>query len=200
MIQFRCGQCGHRIAIHKRQLGSMIVCPDCATATHPIAEQVARSRAIIKSGPTAAPVPNHACANCAHPIGRLQKLHLWENHIVCGECHRKLSAETAPVHAVTVSRVAPRAIASQNEDPVLQSLTKPFRGGLFGALVGLCVAAAALYGAMSLLKDVAGIVTGLAIGGLALLTIYLAVRASIAARRETLDTRSTPLRITQKNK
>lgn len=54
---------------------------------------------------------------------------------------------------------------------------------MFGALIGLCVAGAALYGALNLLKDVAGLVTGLAFGGLALLAIYLILRATVISRK-----------------
>lgn len=143
-------------------------------------------------------------------IGRLQKLHLWDNHVVCHECHRRLSGESAVVATATDARsvsvsVARRPLQTQliedngSGDPVLQTLTRPFRGGLFGALVGLCVAGAALYGATSLLKDVAGIVTGLAIGGLALLLIYIALRTTIIARREPVEIQNSQrLRITQK--
>jgi hypothetical protein len=85
-------------------------------------------------------------------------------------------------------------------DPVVQTLTRPFRGGLFGAMVGLCVAAAALYGAMSLLREVAGIITGLAIGGLALLIIYFGVRSLVLARREEPESRPVRrLQISERN-
>lgn len=192
MIKFRCGQCGNRIAVHKRRMNAVILCPDCASVTHPIAEQVIERRAALALTGLKASATSHACANCTHVIGKLQKLHLWENRVVCGECHRKLSVEntlalavvqTTPV-AVT-RRQGRRLIDESNAsyDPVVQTLTRPFRGGLFGAMVGLCVAAAALYGAMSLLREVAGIVTGLSIGGLALLLIYFGVRSTLLMRR-----------------
>jgi predicted RNA-binding Zn-ribbon protein involved in translation (DUF1610 family) len=204
MIKFRCGQCGNRIAVPKRRLNQVILCPDCSAVTHPIAEQVIERRSALALAAMKAQNAAHTCANCSHPIGKLQKLHLWENKVVCGECHRKLSAEHTPAPATTaLSRASttPVAVARRerrraaieetdaNFDPVVQTLTRPFRGGLFGALVGLCVAAAALYGAMSLLREVAGIVTGLAIGGLALLFIYLAVRSTLAARRQEPESR-----------
>jgi predicted RNA-binding Zn-ribbon protein involved in translation (DUF1610 family) len=205
MIKFRCGQCGNRIAVHKRRLNQVILCPDCSAVTHPIAEQVIERRSALALTALKGQSTAHTCANCSHTIGKLQKLHLWDNKVVCGECHRKLSAENTPAPATTnaivpasatpvaVTRRERRRTAIEEPDasfdPVVQTLTRPFRGGLFGALVGLCVAAAALYGAMSLLREVAGIVTGLAIGGLALLFIYLAVRSTLAARREEPDAR-----------
>lgn len=215
MIKFRCGQCGNRIAVPKRSLNGVIHCPDCSAVTHPIAEQVIQRRAALAITTLKAQAASHTCANCTHPIGQLQKLHLWENRIVCAECHRKLSLEhTPPPSATTTALAAPvtsvavtrrersRAVDGPDAlfDPVSQSLTRPFRGGLFGALVGLCVAAAALYGAMSLLREVAGIVTGLAIGGLALLFIYVAVRSTLAPRREEPDTRPVRrVRATERN-
>lgn len=204
MIKFRCGQCGSRIAVPRRRMNGVIHCPDCSAVTHPIAEQVIERRAALAIATLKAQSTPQMCANCTHAIGKLQKLHLWDNKVVCGECHRKLSAEHAPPPAstttallsapaagttsVAVTRRQRRHAAEEIEiapfDPVAQTLARPFRGGLFGALTGLCVAAAALYGAMSLLREVAGIVVGLAIGGLALLFIYIAVRSALAARRD----------------
>ena len=192
MIKFRCGQCGHRIAIQKRQLGTIIVCPDCGDNTHPVAEQVIKRRAAVAKKTTIEnPVAPHACANCAQPIGRLQKLHLWDNKVICAQCHATLSRENVPeVRPVVATEIVPVTAKRRSNtqsvideaDPVVQHLVRPFRGGLFGALVGLCVAGAALYGTLSLLRDVAGIITGLAIGGLALLLIYVLLRVSMGAR------------------
>lgn len=202
MIKFRCGQCGQRIAVHKRQMNAVVVCPDCQAVTHPMAEQVLERRAALAITALKAGGTSHTCANCTHPIGKLQKLHLWDNKVVCGTCHQKLSAEnTAPALAVPVTpvtvtrrnrqRALDGPVSDPSFDPVVQTLTRPFRGGLFGAMVGLCVAAAALYGAMSLLREVAGVVTGLAIGGLALLVIYMGVRSFLIARREETEIRPT---------
>ena len=198
MIKFHCGQCGHRIAIQKRQLGKRIVCPDCGDDTHPVAEQVIKRRAVAakKARVETAGAPP-ACANCAQVIGRLQKLHLWENKVVCGECHRKLSIEHQPdnrlstqavVTPVAVTRSRPIRRPQDEADPLVQNLIRPFRGGLFGALVGLCVAGAALYGTLSLLRDVAGLITGLAIGGIALLLIYLLLRTMLGVNRAASST------------
>lgn len=209
MIKFRCGQCGNRIAVHKRRMNAVILCPDCAAVTHPIAEQVIERRAALALTGLKAAGTSHACANCAHPIGKLQQLHLWENKIVCGGCHQKLSAENtpallpAPPTPVTVTRRDGRRAINDPDpslDPVIQTLTRPFRGGLFGALVGLCVAGAALYGAMSLLREVAGIITGLAIGGLALLFIYVGVRSLLLTRRDEPQSRpARRLQISERN-
>jgi len=191
MIQFQCGQCGQRIAIHKRNLGTAVVCPDCGGTTNPIAEQIIKRRAAAaRRIVVRAPAPLHVCANCNECIGRLQKLHLWENRNVCAACHRRLSEEQRPassaVSTVAVRRVPRQEAPERTQSPVdhlMPAMIRPFRGGLFGALVGLSVAGAALYGALTLLQSVAGLITGLAIGGLALLMIYLGLRFVIASRR-----------------
>lgn len=193
MIKFYCGECGHRLAVQKRQLKGLIVCPDCGGTTHPLAEQILRRRgaAIGQVRPRLRPM--HICANCGGMIGRLQQLHLWENQVVCDACQRKLSGEAAPElqsqRSATVVRVSRRALpaplgeAEASDSPLVQQLARSFRGGMFGALVGLTVAGAALYGALNLLKDAAGLITGLAFGALALLSIYAALRMTILARK-----------------
>jgi hypothetical protein len=129
-------------------------------------------------------------------------LELWDNKLVCKPCHHKLSDEASligrlPAPAgrtqVAVVRREKQGLldhADATTDPLYHTMTRPFRGGLFGALVGLCVAAAALYGAMSLLRDVAGVVTGLAIGGLALFAIYAALRTALGNRRDPAPART----------
>ena len=191
MIKFQCGHCGHRIAIARRHLGKLVGCPDCGLVTHPLDEHLIKGRA--KS-----PAASHCCANCGQTIDRLQKLHLWENKIVCGACQKKLAAEAAPAPVQVVATVAPRAVARREPASIAQAdadlhmLARPFRGGLFGAMVGLCVAGAAMYGALSLLKEVAGLIMGLAFGGLALVGIYLGVRIALASR--TTEPSARPLR------
>jgi predicted RNA-binding Zn-ribbon protein involved in translation (DUF1610 family) len=181
MIKFQCGHCGHRIAIARRHLGKLVGCPECGQVTHPLDEHLVKGRA-------KPPAASHCCANCGQMIGKLQKLHLWENKIVCGACQKKLTAEAAPAPIPVVATVAPRAVARHqpasiaHADADLNALARPFRGGLFGAMVGLCVAGAAMYGALSLLKEVAGLIMGLAFGGLALVGIYLGVRIALASR------------------
>ena len=32
------------------------------------------------------------CENCSAPIGKLESPQIWNDHIVCTDCHRKLSA------------------------------------------------------------------------------------------------------------
>jgi len=197
MIRFRCGECGHRLAVQRRQLSRLIVCPDCGGTTHPMAEQVLKRRAAATRHLAPRPLPTHVCANCARAIGRLQQLHLWDNHVVCGECQRKLVAESTarsrPLGAITNVTVARRALPAPTGDavlsdsPLIHQLARSFRGGMFGALVGLAVAGAALYGALNLLKDAAGLITGLAFGALALLTIYLVMRATVVRRRHQAD-------------
>lgn len=180
MIKFRCGHCGHRIAIAPRNLGKLVSCPECGGVTHPIERHLGASH--LRSHDA-----SHCCANCGQAIGKLQKLHLWENRIVCGGCQRKLAAEAAPASLPAATKVtAVPAVPVQRAprfEADVQGLARPFRGGLFGAMVGLCVAAAAMYGALSLLKDVAGLIAGIAFGGLALCGIYLGIRLLLSSRR-----------------
>lgn len=149
--------------------------------THPLDEHLPPRKSVGEPGP-------HGCANCGQTIGKLQKLHLWENRIVCGGCHGKLAAESAPAAIPVVAGVVARTpargepVRAAQCDSDLHSLARPFRGGLFGAMVGLCVAGAAMYGALALLKEVAGLITGLAFGGLALVGIYLGVRIALTSR------------------
>lgn len=188
MIKFQCGHCGHRIAIARRHLGKLVGCPECGQVTHPLDEHLVNGRAKSRAA-------SHCCANCGQTIGKLQKLHLWENKIVCGACQKKLAAEVVPAPVQVVATVAPRAVARREltsnlpAETDLHMLARPFRGGLFGAMVGLCVAGAAMYGALSLLKEVAGLIMGLAFGGLALVGIYLGVRIALASRNAELSAR-----------
>ena len=181
MIKFRCGHCGDRIAVAPVHLGKLARCPQCAGMTHPLDEHLTRDRA------GALPAA-HCCGNCGKTIGKLQKLHLWENRIVCGACQKMLAAEAAPAPVPVIATVAARAQARNeatsitHNEPELHAFARPFRGGLFGAMVGLCVAGAAMYGALTLLKEVAGLISGLAFGGLALVGIYLGVRIALTSR------------------
>ena len=33
------------------------------------------------------------CANCGRAIGKLEKSYLFEDHVVCGECHQRLKSQ-----------------------------------------------------------------------------------------------------------
>jgi len=198
MIRFRCQQCGHRIAVPSRHLRRLAVCPDCGATTHPVARQITKP---ATASATAAPQPVTSCANCGKALGKLQQLHLWNNHIVCTPCYRALSSEAATLRApaaattVAVTRRADVPDPPPGLDPAaLHVIARPFRGGLFGALVGLCVTGAAMYGALSMLKDVAGLVTGLAFGALGLIALCLVIRGVLSGR--TLDPVQPPPRRT----
>lgn len=34
-----------------------------------------------------------SCDNCGGPIGKLEKVHVWEDHVVCGGCLRRLKED-----------------------------------------------------------------------------------------------------------
>jgi predicted RNA-binding Zn-ribbon protein involved in translation (DUF1610 family) len=92
MKKFTCGHCGGRIAVNPRHLGTLVVCPECGKPTHPLAGDIL---AASKNGPptralSAAPV-ERLCENCGRTIGRLERLQVWNNHLVCDECHPRLS-------------------------------------------------------------------------------------------------------------
>jgi hypothetical protein len=57
------------------------------------------------------------------------------------------------------------------------------RGRLLGVLVVVCVLAAAVYGAMSLLRDIAGIIASVAFVMLAAVAMWLLLRAGLSAGR-----------------
>ncbi len=46
-----------------------------------------------------ADVRSESCENCGRQIGKLETPMLWQEHVVCGECHRRLSACPAPAAA-----------------------------------------------------------------------------------------------------
>ena len=93
MKKFTCGHCGGRLAVNPRHLERLVHCPECGKPTHPLAGEILSA---AKAGEPAAralsaePV-ERKCENCGRKIGRLEKLQLWENHLVCGDCQAKLA-------------------------------------------------------------------------------------------------------------
>ena len=96
MRKFCCAHCGHRLAVPPRHLDKLVTCPECGQATHPLACEILSatgvavpasaqgSRPPAASGTVAGSVkteaaPAQVCANCAQPIGKLQKLNLWQS-------------------------------------------------------------------------------------------------------------------------
>src|SRR6476646_1240103 len=121
MRKFCCAHCGHRLAVPPRHLDKLVTCPECGKATHPLACEILSATGVptpasaaaqsAKSagapggaaGPASAEAaPAHTCANCAEPIGQLQKLNLWQNRVVCAACYRRLSREEPEAAVATV--------------------------------------------------------------------------------------------------
>ena len=200
MVKFRCQRCGQRIAVPKSHLNRLVTCAECGARTHPLAEQI-----VSASGPnspedssatqTAAPAaPQAACDNCGAAIGRLQSTHAWQGHVVCGACFPRLLGDsgtlpTEPAPPLAASRTItrmPREPASLYDVHDARPL-KPFalelRERVLRGLVVFRVASVALYGALTLLRDVAGLVAVAAVAVLALLAMYALLRGALAARR-----------------
>jgi hypothetical protein len=178
MLKFRCQHCGQRIAVPKRHLGKLVTCAECGQATHPLAEQIVKAKS--NSGPAPAPGPAETvCGNCARPIGRLQASHEWQSQRVCGPCYRVLSSESdRPMRALAtvVARVPPQ------DSPYLPPPHLTLRERLVRAAMVFFVAVVALYGALTLLRDIAGLIAVAAVAVLALLALYALFRARLASR------------------
>ena len=204
MKKFTCGHCGGRLAVNPRHLERLVHCPECGKPTHPLAAEIlsaAKTGEPAERALSADPV-DRKCENCARKIGRLEKLQLWENHLVCGDCHKKLApppparaprkgktpqlpaptkeaeaataagpgagnsapaelmepaapralppvaAKAAPIVPVTVTRVAAATYAAV--PPHIRQRTVVVLGAVL-------IAGLALYGLLSLLRDVMGI-------------------------------------------
>ena len=199
MLKFCCQHCGQRIAVPARHLGKLVTCAECGGQTHPLAIEIARTHAPAAATPNVAPPPPPppaataatSCANCGIPIGRLQAAREWESERVCGACYHVLSAESslrgsraAPVVATRVPGAghrednhfaAPPAGASGLREQVVRGMTV------------FVVGVAALYGALTLLRDMAGLIAGTAVAVITLLAMYGLIRARWSARLKRAD-------------
>lgn len=244
MRKFCCAHCGHRLAVPPRHLDKLVTCPECGRATHPLAVEIlsatgvtAPSAAQAGQSPNASgtaggaakaeEAPAHQCANCAQPIGKLQKLNLWQNSVVCAACYRRLSKEEPEAAVKTVAtragsarldsglpgetnlparrrnRAQPAASALIGLAKVLPSfgsLAAPDNAGLrtipmqlrqraLVVLAAVCIGGAAVYGALSLLRDLTGLLTSIALVVTAGVVAYLVVQGLISAGRRALRRR-----------
>lgn len=229
MKKFTCGHCGGRIAVTPRNLGKLVLCPECGKPTHPLAADIlAAADAPKPAGPAtpttlSADLPQRNCENCGRQIGRLEPLQVWDNHLVCPECNDKLSspkpaikpartrgrskvetlpalpapaqaalpvlvervptAEKPPSSAgiaidttairVAVGRAAHVASAAASLTPL------QLKHRLLILLSVVCFSAFAIYGALTLLRDLAGLITTVALILLAATAIIALLRTSI---------------------
>ena len=200
MLKFRCQHCGQRIAVPARHLGKLVTCAECGAQTHPLAEQiVVQSRKPEPAKPAPKPAakePAGACANCTQPLGRLQASHEWESQRVCAPCYHRLSDESTlgsitrpssakPVVATRVRRANPAPLGP----PVGGNYAAPqplaLRERLTRGVMVFVVGAAAVYGALTLLRDIAGLIAVAAVAVLALLALYGLFRAKVSGRLRT---------------
>jgi hypothetical protein len=74
-------------------------------------------------------MPSERCENCGGKIGKLQTPHVWDNHIVCAECHRKLSIEKQPAVASSTTQAGaeiPTAVEPLDyHSPTASNATNP---------------------------------------------------------------------------
>ena len=177
MLKFRCQHCGQRIAVPARHLGKLVTCAECGQVTHPLAEQLVKAKQATVPAPTTTPPPaSSQCANCGKALGNLQACATWAAQRVCMPCYHVLSSESsvaARPSPATVSRVVP---AAESAPPL------SIRERVTRALVVFVVAAVALYGAMTLLRDIAGLVATAAVAVLALLALYAVFRSRLGGR------------------
>jgi predicted RNA-binding Zn-ribbon protein involved in translation (DUF1610 family) len=218
MLKFQCQHCGSRIAVPSGKLGKLVTCSECGMQTHPLAEQivaagagratapaVAEAAAPARLSTQAATQPAH-CDNCGTLIGRLETVHAWNDHSICGGCYSRLSgasgiAGVAPVSvarrpAVVVDPVGAGAAAASGyaAGPDPKPIMLDLRERVLRALIVFVVASVALYGALSLLRDIAGLIAVAAVAVIALLALYAVFRGSIARRRGVPSTELAPLR------
>lgn len=236
MKKFTCGHCGGRIAVTPKNLGKLVLCPDCGKPTHPLAGDILAAAEIPKSGPPtpttlSAELLQRSCENCGRAIGRLEPLQVWDNHLVCPECHDKLApkpaarveakpvksrsrvktetlpgllqapmlptappaalpviveraADSSPAQStgmtidttaikVAVGRVATVASAAASLPPL------KLKHRLLILLGVVCFAGVAIYGALTLLRDLAGLITTLALILLAATAVVLLLKTSV---------------------
>jgi hypothetical protein len=197
MLKFRCQHCGQRIAVPARHLGKLVTCAECGRQTHPLAREIveARDAAAPDSPSMVAPVVAEApragagtsCANCGIAVGKLQSAHQWEGERVCGACYHVLSAESslggrraAPVVAKRVRAPGRSEEASFTSPPpaVAPGLREQVVRGLMVFVVGVV----ALYGALTLLRDLAGLIAVTAVTVLAVLGLYAVFRSRWTGR------------------
>ena len=215
MLKFRCQHCGQRIAVPPKHLGKLVTCAECGAQTHPLAKEFVDARpaakqstAPVKTRPEA-PAPRGraptaaadtsvgGCANCGRPVGRLQASHEWEGERVCGGCYHVLSAESslgaakaAPVVATRVRALAPEPASVAPPAPAPVGLREQVVRGLVVFVVGVV----ALYGALTLLRDLAGLIAVTAVAVLSLLALYGVFRSRWVNRfRQTRGSEETAL-------
>lgn len=187
MLKFRCQHCGQRIAVPARHLGKLVTCAECGQVTHPLAEQIVKAKeaAAPPAAPSAdaAPAPEATppCANCGKPIGVLQATHAWQAQRVCSHCYQLLSTESStPGLGRTVPALVAR-VAPQVERPTPPSQLN-LRERVIRGLMFFVVAVVALYGALTLLRDIAGLIAVTAVAVLALVALYAVFRVRLGTR------------------
>ena len=213
MKKFTCGHCGGRIAVTPRNLGKLVLCPECGKATHPLAADIlaAAGDGTAKSGPPtptlSAELFQRSCENCGRQIGRLEPLQVWDNHLVCPDCHDKLampkpvpkSAKTrsgrvkleslpaviessaavpviveraqlppaqSPITGVSIDTAAMRVAVGRVATAASAVASLPplqLKHRLLILLAVICCAGVAIYGALTLLRDLAGLITTIAL-------------------------------------
>jgi hypothetical protein len=179
MLKFRCQHCGQRIAVPARHLGKLVRCAECGEPTHPLAEQIVKAKK--EAAPVAAPAsssPSEAvpCGNCGRSIGRLQQAHLWQEQRVCGPCHQVLATESSGGRGRLTAAVVERVARDESAPPVPGPIPG-LRDRVLRSLVVFVVAVVALYGALTLLRDIAGLIATMAVGILALVALYAIFRS-----------------------
>ena len=185
MLKFRCQHCGQRIAVPKSHLNRLVTCAECGRQTHPLAEQIVGATSAPRQAPVPEVAPHAKCDNCGAAIGRLQSSHPWQGHVVCGACHARLLGDsgTLPVAAPVASSQLVTRVTREPPVEGAKPLALELREKILRGLLVFVVASVALYGALTLLRDVAGLIAVAAVAVLALLALYALFRGTLAARR-----------------
>jgi DNA-directed RNA polymerase subunit RPC12/RpoP len=197
MIRFQCIHCGGRIAVPGGRTDRLAVCPECGGVTHPLAQHLAPAATSSKSSKSSKASDSSRCDNCGEPLGKLQKPFEWDNHFVCGPCHRMLSLDKKGPTPEPVQVV----VASRSDKPIptdaLARLTPGFVGGdrkqkplpsefaliVRTACIGLAVTAAALYLIVSILQSLGYLFIWAAGAAVVVAVIFWIRKGIIAIRR-----------------
>jgi len=125
------------------------------------------------------------CENCGREIGKLEKAYLWQDHVVCADCHARLAAQSA--------ETPPPQPASSREPETEKTLLKArppmFRGQVVITILSAIFTAAAVLLWIAIVGGTAGL---WALGPAVLLVLF----GPVALAREWIRTKHTLLRIT----
>jgi hypothetical protein len=89
-----------------------VLCESCYVISSRATEEF---EAVARSPSPPQPRQIQTCANCGSTIGKLETTQLYQEHVVCGACYSRLSAQ---VPAEPIGYATPRTVAAAPAGPV----------------------------------------------------------------------------------